>query len=137
VAISSSGRAWVMIVRSGTCRLDTNFAASSRRFEDGTTRLMLSLPADSVFATLELVHDPGAGPLEIGNGLSHIAVQVGDLAATLADLAAKGLAPGQLELPAGEHGPKTSTLLDPDGYRIERVEWPPGHPDGLTRADFE
>ncbi|MGH3088226.1 MAG: VOC family protein, partial [Rubrobacteraceae bacterium] len=25
---------------------------------------------------------------------------------------------------------------DPDGYRIELVEWPPGHPDGLTEADF-
>jgi lactoylglutathione lyase len=106
-------------------------------FEGGTTRLMLNLPADGEFVTLELVHDPGAGPLEIGNGFGHIAVQVDDLAATLADLAAKGLAPGQLELPAGEHGPKTSMLLDPDGYRIELVEWPPGHPDGITRADFE
>ncbi|AZP15054.1 hypothetical protein EJC51_02235 [Streptomyces aquilus] len=25
---------------------------------------------------------------------------------------------------------------DPDGYRIELVEWPPGHPDGITAADF-
>ncbi|MFN2486061.1 MAG: hypothetical protein ABR609_05530 [Acidimicrobiia bacterium] len=27
-------------------------------------------------------------------------------------------------------------LEDPDGYRIELVEWPPGHPDGMTSVDF-
>ena len=27
-------------------------------------------------------------------------------------------------------------LTDPDGYRIELVQWPIGHADGLTRADF-
>ena len=31
---------------------------------------------------------------------------------------------------------RTSWLTDPDGYRIELVQWPPGHPDGLTEADF-
>lgn len=30
----------------------------------------------------------------------------------------------------------TSWLIDPDGYRIEMVQWPVGHPDGLTAADF-
>jgi lactoylglutathione lyase len=25
---------------------------------------------------------------------------------------------------------------DPDGYRIELVQWPPDHPDGITAADF-
>jgi hypothetical protein len=27
-------------------------------------------------------------------------------------------------------------LVDPDGYRIELVQWPPGHRDGITAADF-
>jgi len=27
-------------------------------------------------------------------------------------------------------------LTDPDGYRIELVQWPPGHADGITAADF-
>ena len=31
----------------------------------------------------------------------------------------------------GPHG-----LTDPDGYRIELVQWPPGHPAGMTAADF-
>lgn len=30
----------------------------------------------------------------------------------------------------------TSWLADPDGYRIELVEWPSGHADGITAADF-
>jgi len=25
----------------------------------------------------------------------------------------------------------------PDGFRIELVQWPPGHADGLTAADFD
>jgi lactoylglutathione lyase len=25
---------------------------------------------------------------------------------------------------------------DPDGNRIELVQWPAGHPDGVTAADF-
>jgi hypothetical protein len=24
----------------------------------------------------------------------------------------------------------------PDGYRIELVQWPPGHADGISPADF-
>jgi lactoylglutathione lyase len=31
----------------------------------------------------------------------------------------------------------TTTIVDPDGRRIELVEWPPGHPDGLTAADWD
>ena len=30
----------------------------------------------------------------------------------------------------------TSWLTDPDGYRIELVQWPAGHPDGMTQADM-
>jgi lactoylglutathione lyase len=29
----------------------------------------------------------------------------------------------------------TVMLADPDGNRIELVQWPPGHPDGITAAD--
>ena len=30
----------------------------------------------------------------------------------------------------------TTLIEDPDGNRIELVQWPPGHPDGMTAADF-
>ena len=103
----------------------------------GVTLVMLNLPGDGEFVTLELVHDPAAGTLERGNGFSHLAVQVDDLIATLAALAAAGIATDPVEHPGGADGPAVSNLRDPDGYRIELVQWPPGHADGITRADFE
>ena len=46
---------------------------------DETTLVCLKLP-DDPFVSLELVDEPAARPVQIGNGLSHIAVQVDDLA---------------------------------------------------------
>jgi hypothetical protein len=43
---------------------------------------------------------------------------------------------GTAEHPAGPDGPRTSWLTDPGGYGIELVQWPAGHPDGITAADF-
>ena len=103
---------------------------------DGAVRAMLNLPGDGDVVTLELVDDGGRQPVALGTGFSHIAVQVDDLAAILADLAEKGVSFEGPQRPAGEDGPHTSTLLDPDGYRLELVQWPPGHPNDMTRADF-
>ena len=103
-------------------------------FDDGGRLAVLSFPDEPV-ATLELVHRPNAGPVEPG-GFDHLAIQVDDLADTLATLTDRGLAPGEAELPGGPEGPRTAWLDDPDGYRIELVEWPAGHPYGLTAADF-
>jgi lactoylglutathione lyase len=105
-------------------------------FEDGSMLLMLNLPGDGEVVTLELAYNPKLDSLEIGNGFSHIVVQVDRLDATLAELTARGVAFDEMQTPAGENGPKTSFVHDPDGYRIELVEWPAGHPDGITRADF-
>jgi len=58
-----------------------------------------------------------------------------DFDATLADLAAKGIGAEPPELPGGVDGPRTSWITDPDGYRIELVQWPAGHADGITEAD--
>jgi catechol 2,3-dioxygenase-like lactoylglutathione lyase family enzyme len=93
---------------------------------------MLRLPGDP-FVSLELVHDPARPVTDIG-AVNHLVVQVDDLDATIADLATRGVA-GE---PPAEPGPgiRTSWLTDPDGYRIELVQWPPGHPAGMTAADF-
>jgi len=96
---------------------------------------MLRLPGDD-FVTIELVHNPARGKVDLGSGINHIVIQVESLEATLADLAAKGIAtepPG----PADADGPRTSWLTDPDGYRIELVQWPAGHADGMTETDFQ
>ena len=51
---------------------------------------MLRLPGDD-FVTIELVHDPARGPVDLGTGINHLVVQVESLDATLADLAGKGV----------------------------------------------
>ncbi|MFZ0920595.1 MAG: VOC family protein [Candidatus Dormiibacterota bacterium] len=103
---------------------------------DGESLTMLKLPGDEV-VTLELVHRPVDGPVSVGTGFSHLVVQVRHLAATVATLMKLGLQPEAEQHPAGEFGPRTSWLTDPDGYRIELVQWPPGHADGITTADFQ
>jgi lactoylglutathione lyase len=100
----------------------------------GEQLVVLSFP-DEPAATLELVHRPGAGPVGVG-GFDHLAIQTDDVAATVASLRDKDLDPGPVEVPHGPEGPSLAWLEDPDGHRIELVEWPAGHPHGLTAADF-
>ena len=102
----------------------------------GASLTMLKFPGEAA-VTLELLHRPADGPVAIGTGFSHLVVQVDDLAATTQALSQAGLRPGPVERPGGPDGPQTSWLTDPDGYRIELVQWPPGHPDGITAADFD
>jgi lactoylglutathione lyase len=80
------------------------------------------LPAAHQVVTLELVHRPADGPVQVGTGFSHLVVQVDELAATLEALSEQGLRPGLEQHPAGPQGPRTSWLTDPDGYRIELVQ---------------
>jgi len=102
---------------------------------DGGTLVVLKVSGDQV-VTLELVHRPGDGPVDIGSGFSHLVVQVDDLNATIDAVSRAGLSPGPVQCPAGPDKHQTSWLTDPDGYRIELVQWPPEHPDGITAADF-
>jgi lactoylglutathione lyase len=102
---------------------------------DGAHLVILKFP-DEPAASLELVHRPAAGPVDVGNGFDHLAIQVDTLTATLKTLTEAGLEPGPVQHPGGPDGPKTSWLTDPDGYRIELVEWPSGHPGGITAGDF-
>jgi lactoylglutathione lyase len=95
------------------------------------TLTMLQLPGDD-FVTIELVYDPATGATGPGVGINHLVIQVESLDATRADLAAQGIEAGPVENP----GPRTCWITDPDGYRIELVEWPAGHPDGITKGDF-
>ena len=101
---------------------------------DGTRMAMLALPHESE-VSLELVHSVARGPVGAG-GFDHLAVQVDDLETTRHDLAASGVDVGPVETPGGSDGPHTASLVDPDGYHLELVQWPPGHPTGMTRADF-
>jgi lactoylglutathione lyase len=95
---------------------------------------MLKLPGDE-FVTLELVHDPRRGTVHPG-GLNHLVIQVESMQATVGRLAERGI---EVEAPGSPDGSEefwTAWVTDPDGYRIELVQWPAGHADGMTAADF-
>jgi lactoylglutathione lyase len=102
-------------------------------FEDGSTLVWLKLP-DEAAVSLELVHRPADGPIEVG-GFEHFAIEVDWLTATIDRLSAAGLEPASPELPGGPDGPKTSWLTDPDGYRVELVEWPSGGAPSFDNTD--
>lgn len=99
------------------------------------TLTMLQLPGDDV-VTIELVHDPAKGEAGPGNGINHLVIQVESLEEARAGFAARGIDPEPIEYPGGSTGPRTCWITDPDGYRIEVVQWPYGHADDITRADF-
>ena len=56
--------------------------------------------------------------------------------ATLAWLAARGIDAEAPTSPDGSEDFRTTWIVDPDGNRIELVQWPAGHDDGLTAADW-
>jgi lactoylglutathione lyase len=95
---------------------------------------MLKLPDDE-FVTLELVHRADADAVGPG-GLSHLVVAVDDVHALSSRLRAAGV---DVETPSSPDGGDdfwTAWVTDPDGYRLELVQWPPGHPVGMTEADL-
>lgn len=97
--------------------------------------VMLKLPADE-YVTIELVHDSTMRVSGVGRGLSHLVVQVESMDATIADLVARGIDVDRATSPDGSTDFWTTMIEDPDGHRIELVQWPVGHPDGMTAADF-
>lgn len=96
---------------------------------------MLKLPGDE-FVTIELVHDPAHGEVGCGTGLSHFVIKVESLDATISALAARSIATEAPVSPDGSDEFRTTVLIDPDGNRIELVQWPAGHADGITAADW-
>jgi lactoylglutathione lyase len=103
--------------------------------ETGLGRLtMLKLPDDE-FVAIELVHDPDRGQVA-PSGFSHLVIQVESLQATRATLAGRGIDTEPPTSPDGSDEFWTAWVVDPDGYRIELVQWPAGHPHGMTADDL-
>ena len=95
---------------------------------------MIKLPGDE-FVAIELVHDPAGAVLDTHRGPSHFVIQVDDMDTTRRQLAAQGVDVDEPTSPDCSPDFLTAMLADPDGNRIELVQWPPGHPDGITEAD--
>ena len=54
----------------------------------------------------------------------------------VARLTARGIEAEAPSSPDGSGDFWTAWVSDPDGYRIELVQWPAGHAVGMTRADL-
>ncbi|MGI5374482.1 VOC family protein [Streptomyces sp. CA-251387] len=79
----------------------------------------------------------GRGGTDAGGVLSHFVIKVESMDATLAELAARGIDAEAPVSPYGSDDFRTAWITDPDGNRIELVQWPAGHPDGLSAADWQ
>ncbi len=96
---------------------------------------MLKLPGDE-FVTIELVHDSRKNASAPRCAPSHFVLQVDSTDATIRELSARGI---DVEAPTSPNGSAdflTAWIVDPDGHRIELVQWPAGHADGMSSADF-
>jgi lactoylglutathione lyase len=96
---------------------------------------MLKLPGDE-FVSIELVSGGAGTAVRRGDRLSHLVIQVESLDDVLAGIP-------DVDADIQTHGSpddssefRTAWIVDPDGNRIELVQWPPGHPDGITAADW-
>ncbi len=96
---------------------------------------MIKLPGDE-FVTIELVHDPDGAPVSHDSRLSHLVIHVDSMDVALAALASQGIDAEPPTSPDGSDAFQTTWIADPDGNRIELVQWPPGHADGITAADW-
>jgi lactoylglutathione lyase len=96
---------------------------------------MLKLPGGE-FVAIELVHDPSGVAVGADTRLSHLVIQVDDMVEALAEFARGGIDTEAPTSPSGSHDFWTCWVTDPDGNRIELVQWPSGHSAGMTAADF-
>ena len=96
---------------------------------------MIKLPGDE-FVTIELVHDPSRAEVSVSTGLSHFVVKVESLDTTIDELAERGINAEEPVSPDGSDDFLTTWVTDPDGNRIELVQWPADHADGITAADW-
>jgi lactoylglutathione lyase len=96
---------------------------------------MLQLPGDE-FVTIELVYDPTDTALDAAKRLNHFVIKVESMEAIISELAAKGIEAEAPSSPDGSDDFQTTWIVDPDGNRIELVQWPAGHADGISAADW-
>ena len=96
---------------------------------------MLKLPDDD-FVTIELVHGPTQADGNASTDLSHFVIKVESMDATIAELSSRGIEVDVPTSPDASDDPRTTWIVDPDGNRIELVQWPAGHADGITAADW-
>ena len=72
-------------------------------------------------SVLELTFNHDGRTYDLGTGYGHIAIGVGDLDGTLAELAEQGIEPERPPYQVAAGGSWLCFVRDPDGYRIELI----------------
>ena len=90
---------------------------------DEAVNVFMGFPDDG--ARLELTYNFGVDSYDLGTGYNHIAVRLDDLDGALAGLAEQGIEPEKPPYTVSENGPRLCFVRDPDGYRIELLEFAP------------
>jgi lactoylglutathione lyase len=88
---------------------------------DEAVNVFMGFPDDG--PRLELTYNFGVDSYELGTGYNHIAVRLDDLDGALAGLAEQGIEPEKPPYTVSENGPRLCFVRDPDGYRIELLEF--------------
>ena len=73
-------------------------------------------------AVLELTYNHDGRTYELGTGYGHIALEVDDMGASLAELKGQGIEPEREPYRLRDGGNLLCFVQDPDGYRIELIE---------------
>ena len=89
---------------------------------DEAVNVFLNQPGDGDEPRLELTYNFGVDRYELGTAYGHIAINTGDLDATLERLAGQGIEPERPPYTVREGGSRICFVRDPDGYRIELME---------------
>lgn len=63
-------------------------------------------------------------------------IKVESMDATISELASQGIDADVPSSPDGSDDFRTTWITDPDGNRIELVQWPAGHAGGISAADW-
>ena len=97
--------------------------------------VMLKLPDDD-FVSIELAHDPACTGSDGTGGPSHFMIKVESMNTAISELRERGIDAEAPTSPDDSDEFWTAWIVDPDGNRIELVQWPAGHLDGMTATDF-
>ena len=90
---------------------------------DEAINVFMNLPGDGDVPRLELTYNHGVDSYDLGDGYNHIALAVKDLDETLAGLADGGVEPEKAPYQVSDGGPRICFVRDPDGYRVELIEF--------------
>jgi lactoylglutathione lyase len=96
---------------------------------------MLKLPDDE-FVIIELVHRLMTSKVPLDTDLSHFVITVDSMGTTVTELATRSINAEEPTSPDDSDHFLTTWITDPDGNRIELVQWPADHPDGITAGDW-